>query len=406
MTSRSTGSPAAFAGAAYAFATTMLGTTIPTPLYTLYKAKFGFSELIITVIFATYAVGVIGALLLFGSLSDQVGRRPVLLLGIGFSALSAVAFLVAQSLGLLLVGRLLSGLSAGIFTGTATATLVDLAPGGRRGAATLVATVVNMGGLGLGPLIAGVVSQWGPLPLRLSFWIDLGVLVPAATATLLMPEPVADRSSARLRVQALEVPDEIRGIFIRAALAAFAGFAVLGLSTAVTPAFLGVLGLTSRAEVGAVVFAVFAASTAGQVLLEWVPQRVALPAGCGGLIVGMGIFAVSLAISSLALLIVGAMVAGAGQGLSFRAGLAAVNQVSPPERRGAVASSFFVVAYVAISLPVIGEGVLAQLAGLRAAGLVFAGAVAALGAVALALLTQRRLQDESATGARTDRAAG
>ncbi len=90
-----------------------------------------------------------------------------------------MAFLLAQSLGLLLVGRLLSGLSAGIFTGTATATLVDLAPDERRGRATLVATLVNMGGLGCGPLLAGVVSQWGPLPLRLRFWIDLGLLIPA-----------------------------------------------------------------------------------------------------------------------------------------------------------------------------------------------------------------------------------
>jgi len=385
---------AAFAGAAYAFAAVMLGTTIPTPLYVLYRARFGFSELIITVIFATYAAGVIGALLLFGALSDQVGRRPVLALGLLFSALSAGAFLLAQSLGLLLVGRVLSGLSAGIFTGTATATLVDLAPAERRGGATLVATVANMGGLGLGPLVAGVVSQVGPLPLRLSFWVDLGVLVPAAAVIWLMPEPVGDRGGRGLRPQGLTVPADIRPIFVRAALAGFAGFAVLGLSTAVSPAFLGALGVSSRAEVGAVVFAVFAASTAGQALLEAVSQRAALLAGCAGLIVGMAVFAAALAISSLPLLIVGAMLAGLGQGLSFRAGLAAVNSAAPADQRGEVASSFFVVAYVALSLPVIGEGVLAELAGLRTAGLVFAGAVAALAAVALALLAQRRLRDE------------
>jgi predicted MFS family arabinose efflux permease len=379
----------AFAAVAYAFWVNMLGTTLPTPLYAIYQQRFGFSELTITVIFAVYAAGVIGALLVFGSWSDQIGRRPVLLLGLGFSALSAVAFLVANSLGLLLVGRVLSGLSAGIFTGTATATLVDLAPAERRGQATLVATMANVAGLGFGPLIAGVAAEWGPLPLRLTFWIDLAILIPAAIGIALISDPVRSRGRVRLRIQGLGIPEDIRSIFIRAALAAFAGFAVLGLATAVVPAFLGSLGVKSHAIVGLVVFGVFAASLGGQLLLEVVPGKLALAAGCGGLIVGMAVFAVGLGTSTLAVLILGAVIAGLGQGLSFRAGLAGVNGASPPEQRAAVASSFFVVAYVAISLPVIGEGVLAKLTGLRTAGLVFAGVVAAIAAAALLLLTRR-----------------
>src|SRR5579875_676570 len=126
-----------FAAAAFALAVAMLGTTLPTPLYGLYREQFGFSELMITVIFATYAAGVIAGLLLFGRLSDEIGRRPVLLGGLLLSAASAGAFLLADGLALLLVGRLLSGLSAGIFTGTATAAIVDLAPRERRGRATL-----------------------------------------------------------------------------------------------------------------------------------------------------------------------------------------------------------------------------------------------------------------------------
>jgi MFS family permease len=369
----------------------MMGTTLPTPLYPLYQRRFGFSELMITVIFATYAAGVIAALLLFGSLSDEIGRRPVLLLGLAFSALSAVAFLLANGLGLLLVGRVLSGFSAGIFTGTATATLVDLARSDRRGRATLVATMANMGGLGFGPLLAGVVAEWVSTPLRLTFWADLALLLPALAGILAMPDPVTRRPEPKLRPQALRVPVELRAIFVRAALAGFAGFAVLGLSTAVAPAFLGqALGVKSHAVVGLVVFAVFVASTAGQLLLEVVPQSVALPAGCGALIVGMGLLALGLAASSLALLVIGTMIAGAGQGLSFRSGLAGLNASSPPEHRAEVASSFFVVAYLAISVPVIGEGLLAQLAGLRSAGLAFAGVVAVLSAVVLALLARSR----------------
>lgn len=382
------GRRAAFVVTAYAFAVTMVGTTMPTPLYPLYGARFGFSELIITVIFATYAVGVLASLLLFGSLSDQIGRRPVLMLGLGFSAVSAVAFLIAASLGLLLVGRLLSGFSAGIFTGTATATLVDLAPEERRAQATLVATLVNMAGLGLGPLLAGIAAQWGPLPLRLTFWIDAALLIPAFAGVLVMPEPVAVRSQRKLRIQPLSVPAPVRQIFVRASLAAFAGFAVLGLCTAVLPAFLGALGVKSHALIGLVVFAAFCGSAAGQLLLEAMTPAAALPRGCGGLILGMGVFALGLATSTIAPLVIGASLAGMGQGLSFRAGLASVNVASPADRRSEVASTFFVVAYVAISLPVVGEGVLAEVAGLQAAGLVFAGAVAALAAAVLVLLAR------------------
>src|SRR5260370_29087196 len=115
---RRVGRRAGFVAVAYAFAATMLGTTLPTPLYALYQRRFGFSELMITVIFATYAAGVIAALLLLGRLSDQIGRRPVLLLGLGTSALSAVAFLVATGLPLLLIRRVIPGFSAGLVNGT------------------------------------------------------------------------------------------------------------------------------------------------------------------------------------------------------------------------------------------------------------------------------------------------
>src|SRR4051794_6499325 len=122
---------------AFAFAVTMLGTTLPTPLYPAYEQRFGFGQLTVTVVFATYAVGVLVALLAFGRASDTLGRRPMLLGAIAVSALSAVTFLIVGSLYeggevLLLVGRALSGLSAGMVTGTATAALADVAPPGRQ----------------------------------------------------------------------------------------------------------------------------------------------------------------------------------------------------------------------------------------------------------------------------------
>ncbi|MGI8571408.1 MAG: MFS transporter [Solirubrobacteraceae bacterium] len=376
-----------FLAGAYAFAVTMVGTTLPTPLYAFYRERFGFSELMITVIFATYAAGVITGLLLFGRVSDQLGRRPVLLAGLALSATSAVCFLLAGGLAMLLVGRLISGLSAGIFTGTATALLVDLASSRSRG--TLVATVANMGGLGCGPLIAGALAQWVSSPIRVPFWVDLGLLVPAAVGVWALPEPVKRTGSRWIQRPELRVPVELRSPFIRAALAGFAGFSVLGLFTAVSPAFLAQgLSVKSHAVVGLVVFVVFAASAVGQMLLGRFPDPMSV--GCGTLITGMALLALGLALSSLALLVVAGIAAGLGQGLSFRAGLDALTEAAPPEHRAAVASSFFIVAYLAISVPVIGEGVLADLAGLRTAGLIFAAVVASLAAVTLALLARSR----------------
>jgi predicted MFS family arabinose efflux permease len=380
----------AFAAAAYAFAITMLGTTLPTPLYAIYRQRFGFSELMVTVVFATYAVGVIAALVLVGQLSDRIGRRRVLLPGLALSALSAVAFLLAHGVGIMLVGRLLSGLSAGIFTGTATATLVDLAPPEARGRATLVATLANMLGLGCGPLLAGLLAQFVGAPLRLPFWVDLALLAAAAVLVWAMPEPVAVSGPVRLRPQRLHVPPQVRAVFVPAALAAFAGFSVLGLFTSVAPGFLSqILGFPSHATAGMVVFGVFAASGVGQLGLERIRSAVALPAGCAALIAGMGLVALGLALPSLALLLAGGLVAGLGQGLSFRAGLTVLNERAPADRRAAVASSFFVIAYVAISVPVVGVGVVTQLAGLRTAGLVFAAVVAALALAVLAILTRQ-----------------
>src|SRR4051794_32772495 len=171
----------------------MLGTTLPTPLYPIYHAELGFSELMVTVIFASYAVGTIMALLLAGSVSDEIGRRPVLLCGLGLSALSAGAFLLAGGVGFLLVGRVLSGLSAGLLTGTATATLVDLDAPHQRARATLVAAVANMGALGAGALLAGLLAQFAARPLQVPFWVDLVLLVPAVVLVWAMPEPIAVR---------------------------------------------------------------------------------------------------------------------------------------------------------------------------------------------------------------------
>lgn len=375
----------AFGLLAYSFTAIMVGTTLPTPMYALYSARMHFSVLTTTVVFAIYAGGVLAALLVFGRWSDTVGRRPMLLLAIAFALGSAGAFIAATGVDDLMLGRLLSGLSAGVATGTATVAVIEAAPPAWRDRAAAIATVANIGGLGLGPLVAGLLVQYAPAPLTLSFVVHIALMALAAVSVVIAPE--TSPRGGRIGFQRLSVPAQVRPVFVIAATAAFAGFAVLGLFNAVSPSFLaGIIGIGNHAVAGAIVCSISASSACAQLVSGRIDANRAVAIGCGVLVAGMLIIAGALHFSSLTLLIIGAVVAGAGQGISFSRGLAAVAEQSPPDRRAEVSSTYFVVAYIAISLPVVGEGLAAEAWGLRTAGIVFALAVSALAVLCLAAI--------------------
>jgi MFS family permease len=396
MTDRPTGRTA-YLGAAAAFAVCMAGTTLPTPLYGLYQQQIGFSELMVTVVFAVYAFGVIGVLLLVGNVSDSVGRRPVLLCGLACAAASAVAFLAEQGLPLLFLGRLLSGLSAGLFTGTATAYVLELAPPGRAARAGFVATAANMGGLGCGPLLSGLLAEYAPAPLVLPFVVHLVLLAASFAVTWFLPETVpAARPLRRARLQRPALPPEVRGVFVPAGIAVFAGFSLLGVFNAVSPAFLTKsLGVDNHAVVGLVVATAFFASTLGQLLVPRLGTARAVPLGCLVLIVGLALLAASLAWTSLPPLVLSAVVGGTGQGMGLRGAVGEVAAAAPAEHRGGTLSALFVVAYSGISVPVIGVGLLSEPLGLAHAGLVFTAFMAVLAAASGGYLLRR-------AGARAD----
>ncbi|MFD4916346.1 MFS transporter [Streptomyces virginiae] len=373
------------------FAVCMAGTTLPTPLYGLYQEKFGFSELMVTVVYAVYAFGVIGVLLLAGNASDTVGRRPVLLAGLAFSAASAVCFLYATGMGWLYAGRLLSGLSAGLFTGAATAYVMELAPKGGTSRATFVATAANMGGLGCGPLLAGVLAQYAAWPLYLPFVVHLALVAVSAAVLARLPETVRDRRPlSTVRPQRPGLPPQVRSVFAPAAIASFVGFALFGVFTSVSPAFLAKsLDVHNHAVTGLIVALAFFASTAGQLAVGRIGVGRSLPLGCAGLLAGLALLAGALWWDLLALVVASAVVGGVGQGLAFRGALSAVAAASPPDRRAAVISMLFVVAYTGISLPVIGVGLLVGPIGLEGAGLVFIACMAVLVVAAAGYLLRR-----------------
>lgn len=371
----------AVAATAFAFLVAMLGTTIPTALYPIYAVELGFSSLTVTVLFAVYACGVFGALLMFGKLSDQIGRRPVLIAALVAALVSAAVFLLPASLTTLVVGRILSGISAGLMTGTGTAALVDLFPADRRTTAGALAVAVNSGGLAVGNLMGGVIADVSAQPLVVPFVAHVVLATLALGGVAMYGQTTVPLRTARLRVERLRVPGEIRGAFVRGTLAAGAGFASSGVLTSVTGLFLADdLGLRSHTLTGFIVFLVFAAVASGQLLARRIPLHAALPAACAAMIVAAGLLAWALAAPLLGPLIASAVVVGVACGVSMNVGLATTVEQVPMAFRGGVSSAFFAVVYMMLAFPAIGVGVLAGPLGLRDAGLVFACVVALLAA--------------------------
>ncbi|WP_019146153.1 MFS transporter [Aeromicrobium massiliense] len=378
-----------------AFTVTMIGTTMPTPLYTHYQAELGFSLSTSTVIFAVYAMGVLAALLVTGRWSDAVGRRPLLLGGLAFALASDLVFLVADATWILLLGRVLSGISAGVFVGTATAAVVEAAPENRRAWAPVAATAANIGGLGLGPLLAGLLVDLAPWPLHLTFVVHAVLTLVVAVLVWGVPETVERVPGAKLQLQHPEVPTAIRSAFVAAGIAGFAGFAVTGLLTAVSPRLVAqVLDDPSAVVQDSIIVVALMVSVVVQVVLRRIPTNTGVDLGCALLALGSLVLVAGLWTDSYAVLLASAFLIGPGQGLSFGKGLASLLERVEPHQRAGVSSAFFIVGYVAISLPVIGAGLAAQEWGLEAAAESFGLGVAALSLLALAALVveQRRTQ--------------
>ncbi|CAM3730397.1 MFS transporter [Tsukamurella strandjordii] len=379
LTTRHVRTAPAVATTAFAFLVVMMGTTLPTPLYSIYAAQLGFSSLIVTVLFAVYALGVVGALTVFGRLSDEIGRRPVLLLAVTMAVVSAALFLLPPSLPLLIVARVISGLGAGLMSGAGTAAVIDLFAPERKASAGALAVGVNTGGLALGTLLAGVLADLTSAPLTVPFVVHLALSLLAFAGLWLYAPRAAAAGTWRVRSRRLRVPAEIHGAFVRAVLAAGSAFAVTGVLTAVSALFLAeYLHLPSHSLAGFEVFLAFAGMAIGQLAARRMKPRTALPAGCAGLVGAAVLLAVALLVNSLAALIAAAVVLGLSGGLCLNAGIATTVEQVPPAHRAEVSSSFFAGLYLMLAVPAIGVGALSAVIGLRDAGLVFAVAVAVL----------------------------
>jgi MFS family permease len=365
---RAVGSPRhrrAFWNVAFTFLVLMAFSTVPSPLYGLYRIRDDFSLFMVTVIYAVYAIGVVVALLLAGHLSDWYGRRRLLLPSLGIAIASAIIFVASKSLAGLLVARLINGISIGVVPSTATAYLADLHAIGRPGAgparAQLTASAVNVGGLGIGALAAGVLAQWVGDPLTIPYLAFLAALLLAAILVALSPETrTSPKPRPHYRPQRLSVPRDARSRFFAATLSAFMAFAAIGLFTGLSGLFLAVtLDHPSHALAGAVVFVMFAAGVAAQILTATWPVTREFEVGMSAMIIGLvlAVLAVWLSPPSLGLFIVGGALIGAGAGTIFKGALGTVMSIAPPDRIAESLTGVFLASYVGLSLPVVGAGI-------------------------------------------------
>ncbi|HEX4257170.1 MAG TPA: MFS transporter [Streptosporangiaceae bacterium] len=386
---------------AYVFGVTILGTAVPAPLYTLWQRQWHFNSAVVTLIFAVYAVAVLAVLLLAGRASDQAGRKPVMAAALGCSAVSTALFILATNVGWLFAGRFFSGLSAGLMIGAATAALTQLLQESDSRRASLVASTANMGGAGLGPLMAGLFAQYLPDPTVLVFEVYLGLLAIALLLLAFVPEPVTHKQRPTLRFDGLGIPPQGRAEFVAAGMAAFSAFALTGLFTSLAPAFVSrVMHQTNLALGGAVAFLLFAVACVTALGLARFNSRPVIMAGLGLFLVALALIVAGMGASSVGLFLGGAAVGGAAVGAVNMASLSMANRLAPADERGRVLSSYYVFAYTGLIIPVVGVGFAADAFGDFRATLGCAIGLAALCAGSAVLITGRAPRRAAVRGGR------
>jgi MFS family permease len=364
------------------------GATLPTPLYPLYRAAFGFGQITLTLIYAVYVLGNLVALLFFGRLSDQLGRRLATLPAIGVGIVSTLTFLLADGTVWLFAARVLSGFATGLAAGAATAWLTELQRQGDNAAAASIASAANLAGLALAPLPAGTLAQFAPWPLRLPYAVYLIMLVGIGLAILGPPETVKHRARriAELSLKPrLGVPKKIRRAFLSPAVTAFVTFALIGFYAALIPSLLNEsLQQKSPVLAGAVVFVLFVVATAVAAVTGKLHARFAMLSGLALLPPSLMLLVAAQLLRSMPLLLLATMLGGISAALGYRGSLEVVNRIAPSDKRSEVVSSYLIAVYLGNSLPIIGIGLLADLVSSIAAHLAFAVIIGLLAAVAFA----------------------
>ena len=348
----------ALTGAALGFTNLYLAAGVLTPLLVVYKQQWEFPPSLLTLAFAVYAIGFLAAVLTLGSLSDHVGRRPVLVGALVIQLASNVLFLVAPSVGWVIAGRIVQGVASGAATAAFTAALVELAPPNKKRLGTILGSVGLTGGLSAGSLLAGLAIQLTPTANSIIFTVLITLTVLGAVVVVLSPETMTRTPGAlRSMVPRVAIPPGARKEFAAAAPVVAAVWMLAGLSGGLAPSLVrSVFHLDSGLLNGVTGFIAPAVSVVVGLSFARVGPRRAMTIGIYASIVGAlgiigGVFA-----GSLAIMISGQAIAGVGFGASFSAALRLIFPLAAAHQRAGVVAGIYVVSYAAFGVPIVIEG--------------------------------------------------
>ena len=368
-----------YAVAAFVVGLGLFASVTPSPLYRTYSLLWHFSPLTLTLIYATYAFGVLASLLLAGGVSDDVGRRPVMLVALGALMASSVLFMVAGSAAGLFIARGLQGLATGAALSAASAALLDLHPNRDPAGAGLTTAIGAASGIGLGALVSSALVQLGTLPRVLPYVVLLVLCAVAFVGAYWMPEPVEKRRRFRLTAERPSVPAVARRPFFLAALAVLSSWSIGGLFFSLGPQLAAHLFNSSNVIVsGSGIVALAGAAVAAQLLTGRTAPWIGAGVGSIALAAGMALIVFAAARDSSAAYLAGSILGGAGFGAAFLGGLRALTAAIPHEHRAEVMSAFYVAAYASLSLPAVLAGIVVAHVALPTTFEIFGSVVAAI----------------------------
>lgn len=376
----------------------LFAASAPSPLYAVYQAKWHFSSITLTAIYAVYALGALVALLTTGRLSDHVGRRKVVIVALVVQIAGMGAFIAAEGVGFLYLGRSLQGVGTGIATGAISAWLLDVQPPENPRFGGVVGGVALIAGLGAGALGSGLLVQYAPDPLRLVYWLLAAVFAVALVAMFVLPD-VVERTPGSLRSMRpqIGVPRAARSTFVALAPSLIATWALGGLYLSLGPSLsASLLKTDNRVAGGLLIAALMGAGAVASAFVRRADPHLIVIRGSLVLVVGVGITLLGVTIGSTVGLYAGSVIAGLGFGPAFSGVVRSLAPLAPPDKRGALLASMYIVIYLSFSVPTIIAGLAVAYYPLRSTTYVYGLAVMALAAMTTVAVSRRRTNPEIA----------
>lgn len=357
---------AAFTAVSLTFAAFYLAAGAPTPLLVRYQQQWHFAPWVLTVAFAVYAFALLAALLTVGSLSDHLGRRPVLLGSLVVELAAMLVFVYAPGIGWVIAARIVQGLATGAASGVFTAAVVELAPPHHKRTGSVLGTVAPAGGLGLGALLTGFAVQFSAHPPELVFGTLASIMVLGTIAVLLSAETVSRVPGAlRSLVPSVRLPRAARREFARTLPVNVAAWMFAGLFMGLVPSIMrGVFHHTSGALNGVTVFIAPGSAALAAAVLGQLAARRTTKTGVAAVLTGTALIVLGIAAAVLPLLWIGGIIGGFGFGASFSGTLRALGPLAHAHERAGLFAVVFLVAYLSFGLPAIIAGVLVTPLGL------------------------------------------